>query len=73
MTVHFNSLRDIKEFVSLVTLQSFDIHVDDGNHCVNARSFMEMCTLDFKEPLHVQAGSAENEAAFALVAHRFIA
>lgn len=73
MTVRFASVLDIKEFVSIATLQPFSVLVDDGNHLVNATSFMEMCTLDFAKPLRIDAGSPENEAQFALAAQNYIA
>ncbi|MBE6927243.1 MAG: hypothetical protein E7467_01920 [Ruminococcaceae bacterium] len=73
MTIRFASVNDIKEFVSIATVQPFSIRVDDGEHCVNATSFMEMCTLDFRKPLAVDAGSAENEAQLALAAQNYIA
>ena len=31
MTVRFTSVRDIREFVGLATLQSFPVHVADGD------------------------------------------
>lgn len=73
MTVRFSSLLDIKDFVGIVTSQPYDVHVDDGDHCVNARSFMEMCTLDFQKPLRIETDAPENEASLARIATQFIA
>ena len=70
MTVRFASLRDIREFVSMATLQPYNVMVLDGDRAVNAKSFMEMFTRDFAHPLHVDAG--ENADRFALVAKKFI-
>lgn len=73
MTVQLTSVLDVKEFVSIATVQPFEIVVKNGEHCVNAKSFMEMCTLDFSKPLVIDAGGAENEAKLALLAQNFIA
>ncbi len=73
MTVRLTSVLDIKEFVSIATVQPFDILVKDGEHCVNAKSFMEMCTLNFSRPLLIDAGSSENEARLSALAQNFIA
>ena len=70
MTVRFASLGDIREFVSLATLQPYDVMVLDGDRTVNAKSFMEMFTIDFAHPLRVEAG--EHTDAFAHVAKKFI-
>lgn len=73
MIVRFASVLDIKDFVSIATVQPFSVRVNDGEHCVNATSFMEMCTLNFQKPLVVDAGSAENEAVLAACAQNYIA
>ena len=44
--------------------------VFDGNRTVNAKSFMEMFTIDFAHPLRVDVG--ENESVFAPIAKKFI-
>lgn len=73
MTVRFASLNDIKEFVGLATLQPFNVQVLDGARKVNAKSFMEMFTIEFANPLHVDVGCTENEAHFSQVAQKFLA
>jgi len=73
MIIRLASVLDIKDFVSIATVQPFSVLVHDGEHCVNATSFMEMCTLDFRKPLRVEAGSAENEARLAIAAQNYIA
>ena len=73
MTVRLASVLDIKEFVSIATVQPFEIMVRDGEHCVNAKSFMEMCTLDFSKPLVLDVGNAENERRLADLARNYIA
>ena len=72
MTVHFSSVQDVKEFVGLASLQSFPVLVEEGDRVVNANSFMEMCTLDFRKPLKVDIHDPENEKSFAQSAKKFI-
>lgn len=73
MTVRFASLNDVKEFVGLATLQPFNVQVQDGSHTVNAKSFMEMFTLEFSSPLRVNVDGTENEVHFSQVARKFLA
>ena len=72
MTVRFSSLNDIKEFVGLATLQPYPVQLLDGDRSVNAKSFMEMFTLNFAQPLLVALESEENEACFARCAKKFL-
>lgn len=72
MTVQFASLNDVKEFVGLATLQPYSVEVHDGDRLVNAKSFMEMFTINFTDPLLVEVGGKENEANFAHAAKKFL-
>lgn len=72
MTVRFASLNDVREFVSLATLQPYAVQVRDGDRTVNAKSFMEMFTIDFTHPLMVAINGSENEALFARAAGKFL-
>ena len=51
--VHLRSVQDVQDFVDLATTRPFVIRVSDGNHCVDAKSFMEMFTLNFTNRLQV--------------------
>ena len=73
MTVTFSSVQDVREFVGLASLQPFPVLVKEGDRVVNANSFMEMCTLDFRRPLKIDIQNPENEKSFALSAAKFIA
>ena len=73
MTVQFSSVQDVREFVGLASLQSFPVLVEADGRKVNASSFMEMCTLDFRRPLKIDIQNPENEKSFALSAAKFIA
>lgn len=72
MQIRFASLGDVREFVGLATLQPYAVQVRDKEHCVNAKSFMEMFTLDLSEPLSVTVSGNENEAHFARAAKKFL-
>ena len=73
MTVRFTSVRDIREFVGLATLQSFPVHVaDSGGSTADAKCFMEMFTVDFTHPLQVVIDDESDAAAFARSAARFL-
>ena len=61
MTVRFESLGDVKEFVGLATLQPYAVQVQDGDRMVNAKSFMEMFSLRLNEPLRVTAQCSDEE------------
>ncbi len=71
MTVRFSCVNDVREFVSLATLQSFPILVEDGEHSVNAKSFMEMFTLDFSAPLRLSVDEQHAES-FRSAAEKFL-
>lgn len=72
MTVHFGSVNDVREFVCLAGLQPYPIEVCDGEHRVNAKSFMEMFTIDFTHPLSVTTDTEEHERSFAGAARKFV-
>ena len=62
MTVQFHSLRDIREFVGLATLQSYPIHVADAaGATADAKCFMEMFTVEFTQPLTLLIGAEDGD------------
>ncbi len=72
MTIRLASVNDVREFVSLATTQPYRVFVEAGERSVNAKSFMEMFTLDFSEPLHLNIAE-ENRESFRIAAEKFIA
>lgn len=72
MTVQFASVDDVREFVSIATLQPFEISVVDGEHVVSAKSFMELFTMRFTRPLELQISDPQDAEKFARVANRFL-
>ena len=72
MTIRLGSVNDVREFVSLATTQPYRVFVEAGDRSVNAKSFMEMFTLDFSEPLRLNIAK-EHEDTFRRAAKKFIA
>lgn len=72
MTIRLASVSDVREFVSLATTQPYRVFVEDGDRSVNAKSFMEMFTLNFSEPLRLNIAE-ENQETFRVAAGKFIA
>ncbi|MBQ2445422.1 MAG: hypothetical protein II272_03175 [Oscillospiraceae bacterium] len=71
MTIRLASVSDVREFVSLATAQPYSVLVEDGDRTVNATSFMEMFTLDFSVPLHLNIEEAHKEH-FRSAAEKFL-
>lgn len=73
MTVQFRSLRDVREFVALATLQSYQIHVADAaGATADAKCFMEMFTVNFTQPLTLLIGADADSSSFLRSAARFL-
>ena len=70
--IHLGSVRDVEDFVRISTAQLYPVTLDDGQHRVNGKSFMEMFTINFTQPLLVEVAGKENEAEFARAAKRFL-
>ncbi len=53
--ISLGSVRDVEEFVNAATAQPFPVYLDDGEHRINGKSFMEMFCLTLTRPLRVTA------------------
>ena len=51
----FHSFAEVQDFVSLATVQPFQITVGNDHQQVNVKSFMGMLSLDFSRPIQVRA------------------
>ena len=51
--IHLGSVRDVEDFVRISTAQPYPVYLDDGQHRVNGKSFMEMFCLVLTRPLRV--------------------
>lgn len=50
-----HSFAEVQDFVSLATVQPFQVMVGNDHQQVNAKSFMGMLSLDFSRPIQVKA------------------
>ena len=50
-----HSLRQVQDFVTLAMVQPFDIFVGNSSQQVNGKNFMGMFSLDYRNPVQVQA------------------
>ena len=72
--VSIRSFADVREFVSLATVQPFRVLVGSEALRVNAKSFIGMVNLDFTRPLQVWCdGDAEGVQKFRRQVGRFLA
>ena len=59
--ITMNSFRQVREFVNLAKVQSFEVRVDDGKQEVNGKNYLGMFIIDHRQPLHVNADCGEDE------------
>ena len=60
--IRLGSVRDVEDFVRISTAQPFPISLDDGQHRVNGKSFMELFCLVLTRPLRVTLECTEAQA-----------
>lgn len=53
--IALKSFQEVREFVTLATVQPFRVLVGNDAQQVNAKSFMGMVSLDYSQPLLVRA------------------
>jgi len=51
--IQLRSAQDVEDFVSIATRRCFPVRVSNHQHTVNGKNFMEMFSLDLREPLWV--------------------
>ena len=59
--IRLGSVRDVEDFVRISTAQPFPIRLDDGQHRVNGKSFMELFCLVLTRPLRVSLECSQEE------------
>ena len=73
-TIQIHSVQDVQAFVALATSRPFPVWVGNAQHQVNGKSFMELCCLDFSQPLSATVECSEEEFHwFIQDAQRFLA
>ena len=55
LIIRLNSVRDVEDFVAKATGCPYPIFLDDGQHTVSGKSFMEMFCLVLTRPLRLVA------------------
>ena len=53
-SIKIHSFQQVRDFVSLATVQPFCVLVGNDRRRVNGKSFMGMFSLDYREPLMVR-------------------
>lgn len=72
--IYIHSFTDVQDFVSLATVQPFEIMVGNDHQQVNAKSFMGMFSLDYTHPIQVRMECSEEDfRRFRLAAASFAA
>ena len=72
--IHIRSFAEVREFISLATVQPFQVTVGNEINRVNAKSFIGMVNLDFSRPLQVLCDcDSEGFRKFRQQASRFLA
>ncbi len=51
--IAIHSFQEVQEFISLATVQPFQVMVGNDVQLVNAKSFIGMVSLDYSRPLKV--------------------
>jgi hypothetical protein len=59
--ISMSSFRQVRDFVNLAKVQSFDVRVDDGKQEVNGKNYLGMFSMDHRQPLHVSAYGEDEE------------
>ncbi len=60
-TIRLSTLENIIDFVSAISGLKMDIDLRSGNHEVDAKSIMGVCTLDLTKPIDLIAISDNEE------------
>jgi hypothetical protein len=71
MTIHLSTANDVQEFISMASTLPYIVWVDDGEHCVDSRSVLQMFALDFHKPLRLQVDEAHRDD-FRALAQKFL-
>ena len=71
--ISLHSFQDVQEFITMATVQPFELSVGNDAQQVNGKSFIGMVSLDFSRPLYVRAEcDVQTWQNFRGAAHKFI-
>ena len=72
-SIEIHSFQEVRDFVSLATVQPFRVLVGNDRRRVNGKSFMGMFSLDLNAPVQVRADCTDEQyTRFQLAADRFL-
>jgi len=57
LNIMLHTINDVKEFVNIVSLYSFDIDLISGRYTVDAKSIIGIFSLDLSKPLQLNIHS----------------
>lgn len=52
-----SSINDVKDFVNIVSKYDFDVDLTSGRYVVDAKSIMDIFSLDLSKPIKVEVHS----------------
>jgi phosphotransferase system HPr-like phosphotransfer protein len=60
--IQLTSINDVKDFVNLATLQTFEIDITSGRYVIDAKSIMGIFSVDLSKPINVNVYGNDEEA-----------
>lgn len=67
MKINFNSVKDIQEFVTIVSKFPDDIDVSSSRSMVDAKSIMGLFSLDLSKPVEVTTKGEQSDNIYAAI------
>ncbi|MFQ9514449.1 MAG: HPr family phosphocarrier protein [Eubacterium sp.] len=67
MRINLNSVKDIQEFVNIVSKFSDDIDVSSSRSMVDAKSIMGLFSLDLSKPVEVTTSGTHSDNIYAAI------
>ena len=67
MKINFNSVKDIQEFVTIVSRFPDDIDVSSSRSIVDAKSIMGLFSLDLSKPVEVTTKGKQSDNIYAAI------
>ena len=59
--IRLSSIDEIKQFIRIATLQPCGVQLASGNQTTNAKAYMGVFNLDFRDPLRVTVCGTEDQ------------
>ncbi len=65
VNIRFTTIKDVQDFVKIVTRFDGDIDLISGRYIIDAKSIMGIFSLDLMNPIKLETNSASADALFA--------